>query len=635
MTHFSNTTLLSGAMSASLLLLACTPNQTEPLTGALAEPTANLTGMTKRKPAAVLNRQLSPESVEEFEAVLNASSRPITDRPTIVSQRLEKHRENQAMASNQIERRHDTSTMQTVPSSASLATDPARPMYDMGRLMPAPLPGQSFEGEQYAELENNRTIQTRSEPVSTFSIDVDTGAYANVRRFLENGQLPPKDAVRAEELLNYFSYNYEITTSTEQPFSVVTELGPTPWNKNTQLLHIGLKGFTPSETDTQAANLVFLVDVSGSMNSPDKLGLLKSSISLMAHEMTAADTLGIVVYAGSSGVVLEPTAGNQHATIDRALAKLTAGGSTNGQQGIELAYQLASDNFIDDGVNRVILATDGDFNVGISDVNQLKTLIAKKRETGIALTTLGFGSGNYNDHLMEQLADIGNGSYAYIDTLGEARKVLVEERHATLLTIAKDVKIQVEFNPTTVSEYRLIGYTNRQLANEDFNNDKVDAGEIGAGHTVTALYEVALIGGGGGRHSPRRYSDTDDHSIEDKPLSSHSNELAEVRLRYKLPSANTSRLTSRIVNLEQVQSSLDHSSENFRFSASVAAFSQLLRGSSQLGAYDYKKAYSLAQSAKGEDKFGYRAEFARLIDMARSLDQMQRATNGARPANEG
>ena len=397
-------------------------------------------------------------------------------------------------------------------------------------IAPRPLLEQQIitQSEQYATLTDNPVVQTHLQPVSTFSIDVDTGSYSNIRRFLQNGQLPPIDAVRVEEMLNYFSYEYPDTASSEQPFSVTTELGATPWNNKTQLLHVGLKGYTPAKADDIPANLVFLIDVSGSMNSPDKLGLLKSSISMLAQELDSRDTVSIVVYAGSSGTVLPPTTGNNHHSINRALAKLTAGGSTNGAQGIELAYQLAGENFTDGGVNRVILATDGDFNVGLSDVNELKKLIEKKRESGIALTTLGFGKGNYNDHLMEQLADVGNGAYSYIDTLGEARKVLVDELQATLLTIAKDVKIQVEFNPAVISEYRLIGYTNRKLANEDFNNDRVDAGEIGAGHTVTALYEVALAGSGGELHSPLRYGNNEPVNTQ-QPL---NNEVAEVRLRY-------------------------------------------------------------------------------------------------------
>ncbi|MGQ7843494.1 vWA domain-containing protein [Granulosicoccus sp. 3-233] len=493
-----------------------------------------------------------------------------------------------------------------------------------------------YGGENYAEMTRNATIQTVSQPVSTFSIDVDTGSYANVRRFLQAGRLPPANSVREEELLNYFSYDYNNASDTEQPFSLTTELGRTPWNARTRLLHIGLKGYVPPTSEIAAANLVFLIDVSGSMNSPDKLGLLKSSISLMTQQLDENDTVSLVVYAGSSGIVLEPTAGDQHRKIDQALSRLSAGGSTNGAQGIELAYQLASEHFKEDGVTRVILATDGDFNVGISDVDQLKQLIARKRESGIALTTLGFGTGNYNDHLMEQLADTGNGAYAYIDTLSEARKVLVDQLQATLLTIASDVKIQIEFNPAVVSEYRLIGYSNRQLANEDFNNDRVDAGEIGAGHTVTALYEIALHGEGGERHSPSRYGRQDDKVSNEADDASLSSEVAELRLRYKLPGENDSRLSTRIVSLgDSGLQNLQANSDNFRFSASVAAFGQLLRGDDRLADYDYQDARRLAANAMGDDPFGYRAEYLRLLDLAGSLDRLSRMDQYSPHREEG
>lgn len=484
--------------------------------------------------------------------------------------------------------------------------------------------------EKYAAFDDNKTVSTLDQPVSTFSIDVDTGSYANVRRFLDNGQLPPADAVRIEEMLNYFSYRYSQTGSPEQPFSVTTEVGPTPWNTNTHLLHIGLQGYTPDDLDEQAANLVFLIDVSGSMNSPEKLGLLKSAMSLMTQQLDEKDTVSIVVYAGSSGVVLEPTPGNQQHTIDRALAHLQAGGSTNGVQGITLAYDIAMDNFIENGTNRIILATDGDFNVGISNTETLVELIKEKRQSGVALTTLGLGMGNYNDHLMEQLADAGNGNYAYIDTLGEARKVLVDELAATLLTIAKDVKIQIEFNPTTVSEYRLIGYTNRILANEDFSNDKVDAGEIGAGHSVTALYEVALKGNNGERHTPRRYQPRSESDTTVK-----GGELAEIRLRFKLPDSEQSELISTVIELDSVVDNLDNTSNAYRFAASVAGFGQLLRGDNRLNEFGFDTARNLANETTQDDPFGYRAEYLRLLDLANSLDSLKRAQTTPAPRTRG
>lgn len=491
-------------------------------------------------------------------------------------------------------------------------------LFQSDKIHVKPAPSNS---ETYAKHKDNNTTRTSKERVSTFSIDVDTGAYSNMRRLLQSGSLPPKDAIRIEELINYFSYNYADTETQTQPFSINTELAPSPWNENTHLLRIGLEGFSPDKLNEKAANLVFLIDVSGSMNSPNKLGLLKSSISLLSNQLTASDTVSIVVYAGSSGTVLEATSGDQKKTIHNALGRLNAGGSTHGEAGIELAYRIAADNFIADGTNRVILATDGDFNVGISDIEKLKKLIASKRKTGIALTTLGFGSGNYNDHLMEQLAQEGNGNYAYIDTLSEARKVLVDELDSSLLTIAEDVKIQVEFNPETVKEYRLIGYTNRHLANEDFDNDKVDAGEIGAGHTVTALYEIALTGQDGNKHTANRYE-----PALSKATDNRVNEIAHLRLRYKLPSQNKSLLIEKVVSNEQIQPSFDNASEDFRFVTSVAAFGQLLRQSSHLQDFNFQDLRSIAKFATGPDTYGYRQEFLRLIDIADSLNQIKRAT---------
>jgi Ca-activated chloride channel family protein len=501
---------------------------------------------------------------------------------------------------------------------------------------PTPLPVTNTEfyqapynQETYAAYEDNNTVRTSKERVSTFSIDVDTGAYSNVRRILQSGSLPPKDAIRIEELINYFSYDYAADQTQNQPFSVITEIAPSPWNENTHLLRIGLAGFSPSAIEKKAANLVFLIDVSGSMDSPNKLGLLKSSISLLSNQLTSSDIVSIVVYAGSSGTVLEPTPGNEKQAIHHALARLSAGGSTHGEAGIELAYQIAAQNFIAKGTNRVILATDGDFNVGISDIEKLKSLIASKRKSGIALTTLGFGSGNYNDQLMEQLAQEGSGNYAYIDTLSEARKVLVDELQSSLLTIAEDVKIQVEFNPTTVSEYRLIGYTNRHLANEDFDNDKVDAGEIGAGHTVTALYEIALTGQAGEKHTANRYEPT-----VTPPTGNTLNEIAHVRLRYKLPSHNESLLVANIVSIEQIQDTFNNATQDFRFAASVAAFGQLLRQSQHLNDFNFDNLRTLAKLARGSDNYGYRQEFLRLIDVAHSLNQIERASLRLRPDHD-
>jgi Ca-activated chloride channel family protein len=361
-----------------------------------------------------------------------------------------------------------------------------------------------------------------------------------------------------------------------------------------------------------AANLVFLVDVSGSMNSADKLGLLKSSLTMLTQRLGAEDRVSIVVYAGASGVVLEPTPGNQTATITAALQRLSAGGSTNGAAGIQLAYALAEQAFISDGINRVILATDGDFNVGTVNHQQLINLIEEKRKSGIALSTLGFGQGNYNDHLMEQLADAGNGNYAYIDTINEAQKVLVEEMTSTLMTIAKDVKIQIEFNPALVEEYRLIGYENRHLNREDFNNDKIDAGEIGAGHSVTAVYEISLMGGRGQRIDALRYQ-------PEEQLTTSSEELAFLRIRYKQPDADNSQLLEWPILRSEIRQQLASSSDAFRFSAAVAAFAQQLRGGKFTGQFDYEAIRQLASEARGKDEFGYRGEFIRLVSLAGAL----------------
>jgi Ca-activated chloride channel family protein len=478
-------------------------------------------------------------------------------------------------------------------------------------------PGQRPNTENYAEITDNAIHLTSTEPVSTFSIDVDTGSYSNVRRFLNNGQLPPVDAVRTEELINYFSYAYP-RTADEAPFSVMTEIATSPWHGGRHLLHIGIQAVEAEADAERNSNLVFLVDVSGSMASPDKLDLLKTALKLLSRQLTEADSIALVVYAGASGVVLEPTPGNETAAISAALDRLSAGGSTNGAAGIQLAYSLAQQHFIEGGINRVLLATDGDFNVGITDFAELKKLIGEKRKSGISLTTLGFGSGNYNDQLMEQLADAGNGNYAYIDNINEARKVLVDELDSTLQTVAKDVKIQIEFNPAVVSEYRLVGYENRMLAQQDFNNDKVDAGEIGAGHTVTALYEITLAGSAALSIDPLRYAAA--AQTQQTTDSVFTNELAFLKLRYKAPDSDVSQLLQRPILTDDIVAELDSTSTEYRFSAAVAGFAQLLRDNDALSAFDYDDVLTLASSARGTDEFGYRSEFLNLVKTAQALD---------------
>ena len=469
--------------------------------------------------------------------------------------------------------------------------------------------------ENYQHLETQNVMSVASSPVSTFSIDVDTGAYSNMRRWLNQGQLPPEDAVRVEEFINYFNYDYPLPESRNAPFQVSTEIAPTPWNANTRLLRIGIQGYKVPKTQLPASNLVFLIDVSGSMNSTDKLPLLQQALTMLVGQLDARDSISMVVYAGASGVVLPPTTGDRKADILTALQQLRAGGSTNGAAGIRLAYQMAQQSYIPNGVNRVILATDGDFNVGLASTEELIDLIQRKRKAGIALTTLGFGSGNYNDHLLEQLADEGNGNYAYIDRLHEAKKVLAEELSATLLTIAKDVKIQIEFNPERVSEYRLIGYENRMLNEEDFANDKVDAGEIGAGHRVTALYEISLAGSNGQRLPTRRYQS--ETSVSKPGNSSFNNELAHLRIRYKLPNESVSKLIQAPVMDSGINA---RGGDSFNFAASVAAFGQKLRGGKYLEDFSYDDIAQLARQSRGSDPHGYRSEFMQLVELAGNLD---------------
>jgi Ca-activated chloride channel homolog len=476
------------------------------------------------------------------------------------------------------------------------------------------LPSEPVNRENYADFGDNPVQRAAENPVSTFSIDVDTGAYANVRRLLRAGQLPPQDAVRVEELINYFGYDYDPPRDRSTPFSVIREIAPAPWNADNYLLHIGIQGYRPAPRDVPSANLVFLVDVSGSMNSPDKLGLLKSSLKLLTRQLDADDSVSMVVYAGASGVVLEPTPGNQRARIIAALDRLQAGGSTNGGAGLNLAYAMAEQAFIPGGINRVLLATDGDFNVGTTSIEMLKDLVEEKRNSGIALTTLGFGTGNYNDHLMEQIADIGNGNYAYIDTLNEARKVLVDELHSTMLTIAKDVKIQVEFNPAVVAEYRLVGYENRLLRREDFNNDRIDAGEIGAGHSVTAIYEISLVGSRGQLTDPLRYQD-------DTLSAPTGDEIAFLKMRYKAPGSGQSQLLEWAIERSEMLDDVRKATDDFRFSAAVAAFAQRLRGGDYTGEFSFADITELANGARGKDPYGYRGEFVGLVGLAGSLAQ--------------
>ncbi|MFI8222124.1 von Willebrand factor type A domain-containing protein [Pseudomonas sp. NPDC085632] len=460
--------------------------------------------------------------------------------------------------------------------------------------------------EQYQALADNPIHSVAETPVSTFSADVDTGAYANVRRLLNQGRLPPEGAVRLEEMVNYFPYDYALP-SDGSPFGVTTELAASPWNPHTRLLRIGIKASDRALTELAPANLVFLVDVSGSMDRREGLPMVKSTLKLLVDQLRDQDRVSLVVYAGESRVVLEPTSGREKAKIRTAIEQLTAGGSTAGASGIELAYQMAQQAFIPKGINRILLATDGDFNVGVSDFDSLKQMAVDKRKSGISLTTLGFGVDNYNEHLMEQLADAGDGNYAYIDNLREARKVLVDQLSSTLAVVAKNVKLQVEFNPAQVSEYRLLGYENRALKREDFSNDKVDAGEIGAGHTVTALYEIVPAGEQGWLE-PLRYGKSD------AAISTKSGELAMLRVRYQQPEGGKSLLIER-----PIANQVATASEDLRFAAAVAAFSQQLKDGRYTGDFSLKDTEALARGARGDDRFGLRNEFVQLVELAQSL----------------
>jgi len=475
---------------------------------------------------------------------------------------------------------------------------------------PLPLP-QQFNTEEYQRIYDNRFLDAVSNPLSTFSIDVDTGSYANVRRFLDNNRLPPKDAVRIEEMINYFSYDYP-EPGKKHPFSITTELTGCPWNAGRHVLHIGILGKRLKNENIPPSNLVFLMDVSGSMNDPEKLPLLKSSFKLLVNRLNPNDRVAIVVYAGAAGLVLPSTPGTQKEKILDTIGRLEAGGSTAGGEGIRLAYKIAEKNFIKKGNNRIILATDGDFNVGVSSTAELVRMIEEKREKGIFLTTLGFGTGNYKDSRLEQLADKGNGNHYYIDNILEGKKVFVHDMRGTLFTIAKDVKIQVEFNPAKVKSYRLIGYVNRKLQKEDFDDDKKDAGELGSGHTVTALYEIVPAGDIAAESAPLRFQES---RIKKEAL--NSPEMALVKLRYKKPGGAKSRLITHPVNWEN--NGNDNPSINSRFSSAVAMFGMLLRESTYAGDSSYDNVLALAKGAVGNDDHGYRSEFIRLVTIARDI----------------
>jgi Ca-activated chloride channel family protein len=464
--------------------------------------------------------------------------------------------------------------------------------------------------DNFQQFETNPVKSVKEEPVSTFSIDVDTASYSFVRKQLNQGVLPSKASVRLEELVNYFHYDYPTPRELSKPFLPTVSILPSPWNSANRLVHIGIKGYELPDTTTMRSNLVFLLDVSGSMSQPDKLPLVKQSMSLLLSQLHPEDTVAIVVYAGVAGTILEPTPVSEKQKILSAMNRLSAGGSTAGAEGIKLAYQLAESSFVEGGVNRVFLATDGDFNVGITNQEDLKGFIERKRDSGIYLSILGFGQGNYQDALMQQLAQNGNGIAAHIDTLAEAQKVLVEEAQSQLFPIANDVKIQVEFNPTTVSEYRLLGYETRSLKREDFNNDKVDAGEIGAGHSVTAIYEITPRGSEGLLGESR---------YESKSAESNSvGEYGFLKIRYKNLGEKTSQLISQPISV-----ALNPGTDDTRFAVAVAGFAQLLKDGRYTGEWNLEDALQLALDNKGQDIYGYRSEFTQLIRKAMVADEIR------------
>ena len=472
----------------------------------------------------------------------------------------------------------------------------------------APAPNRNTEN--YSTVHENGFKDAKINPLSTFSIDVDNASYSNVRRYINNGELPPRDAVRVEEMINYFNYDYPEPKG-EQPFSVTTELGNCPWNEDHYLLHVGLKGVEIDKNEIPSSNLVFLIDVSGSMTNENKLPLLKRAFKLLVNELRPKDRVSIVVYAGAAGKVLDSTPGDHKQKILQALENLSAGGSTAGGEGLKLAYKIARANFIEDGNNRIILATDGDFNVGVSSTSEMERLVEEERKSGIFMSVLGFGTGNIKDDKMEVIADKGNGNYSYIDNLQEARKVFISEFGGTLFTIAKDVKFQLEFNPKVVKSYRLVGYENRLLNDEDFNDDKKDAGEMGAGHTVTALYEIITADSENDSPSvdPLKYQES--KSV----LAKYNDEILTVKLRYKDPKGENSKLLEQAVQNKPVK----NTSDNFRFSAAAASFGMLLRHSEFKGNTTTGSIIQLAQNSKGKDENGYRSEFIQLVKTVNDL----------------
>ncbi len=539
------------------------------------------------------NAPQSADAVQELASEAPAADAPVAFRAPQVSQLVAKEKRR----------------------AVGLAEGVAKPPMPLLRIPEGPR-DQRLNRDRIENFASNPIKRVAEEPVSTFSIDVDTASYSLVRRSLRDGILPAKDSIRVEELINYFDYDWPVPESRSQPFEPTVTVMPTPWNQDTLLMHVAIKGYDLEPDVRPASNLVFLVDTSGSMQDADKLPLVKSSLKLLLNQMGPEDTISLVTYAGEAGVVLEPVKVSEKAKIIAAIDKLGAGGSTAGSAGLETAYQLAEEQFVEDGVNRILLATDGDFNVGPSDDASLKRLVEEKRKSGIFLSVLGFGQGNYNDQLMQTLAQNGNGTAAYIDTLAEAEKTLVQEAQSSLFPIAKDVKIQVEFNPSRISEYRLIGYETRALAREDFNNDRVDAGDIGSGHSVTAVYELTPVGSPALSVDALRYGN---ENASDVSQIDPSDEIGFVKLRYKQPDGDRSELISLPVGSSNQISDFSEATDDVRFSVAVAAFGQKMRDTDAVADFSFDEIGGVASAARGTDPFGYRSEFLSLVRLANGL----------------
>ncbi len=601
LTFLSRALVLSATITT--VLAGCSTNTPEE--GANNNKASEQTAQTQEatKTQRVTTQQAQEANEQQSETLSTA-------KPTkaVIQQQMAKRDEYAAVQADKHAIRGSSSSM--VKMKQSLTYGPGAPLLHILPYREQP------NSENYAQAKINPVYSTDLNPVSTFSVDVDTASYANVRRLLNQGQWPNKGAVRVEEMINYFNYNYPAPKTTDQPFAVHTEVATSPWNPGTKLMRIALKGYQTSKENLPPMNLVFLFDVSGSMNNANKLPLLKQAFSLLTKQLRPEDHVSMVVYAGASGLVLKPTKGDQQNDILAALDKLAAGGSTNGGAGIELAYKTAEQHFTKGGINRVILATDGDFNVGTTSMDKLKTLVEKKKQSGVFLSILGFGQGNYNDHLMEELSNIGNGTAYYVDSFKEARKVFSDGLTGTLLNIAKDVKIQVEFNPAYVSEYRLIGYDNRQLKREDFNNDKVDAGDIGAGHTVTAFYEIVMTGSDYHFSDPLRYKD---NKANDRKAPAKNDELAFVKLRYKKPDEDKSQLIRLPILASNAHSDFAKASESFKFATAVAAFGEKLRGSQYVD-WSIEQIKQTASANMGKDTWGYRHEFVQLTLNAQAIE---------------